>query len=456
MNSKMTICVLCAVAVAIPTFSRADEAPPATSSETNAAPATALTTPTDYKQLYEEQKKRNDELEKRIGLLEEKDKNPPYTKTADMPENTVKFLKQVDISGFVSASYNYNFNNPANNVNAGQGYENNANQFMLNKFTLIMQKAVDYDAFEWKAGFFTEVILGQDAAFTQARGLSLGDNGDLEQAYVQGNVPVGNGIKIIFGKYVTPIGYELVENELNPNWTAGYQWTLFEPFTHTGLQLGYKLSSEWEVNLYVNNGWDNVTDNNHSLSYIGRIYYTPNDNTSFTLIGYGGPEQTAVNVDAADGEPGADGHWREGVDFVVTYKLTPKLGSAIQVDYGHETQAAVVGADVNGDPIISGDAQWWGIGSWLTYDFTEKLQAAFRADYVNDINGARSSEAPFTAPFPTNRGQELYSLTLTLNYKPVEGLRIAPEFRFDRSTLDNAFDGHDTQIMTTVGAVYSF
>jgi len=241
----------------------------------------------------------------------------------------------------VSASYNYNFNNPANNVNVGQGYENNANQFMLNKFTLILQKPVEYNAFDWKAGFFTEFIFGQDAAFTQARGLSLGPNGDLEQAYVQVNAPVGNGIKVIFGKYVTPIGYELVENELNPNWTAGYQWTLFEPFTHTGLQLGYKINNEWEVNLYVNNGWDDVTDNNHSLSYMGRVYYAPNDNTSFTLIGFGGPEQTAVNVDATTGVPGADGHWREGVDFVVTHKCTPKLGSAIQIDYGHETAASV-------------------------------------------------------------------------------------------------------------------
>jgi hypothetical protein len=457
MNSKMTICVLCAVAVAAPTITRADEAPTEPTEATATTPAAAPAEPSNYKQMYEEQKKRNDELEKRISLLEEKDKSEPYVKSEDVPENTLKFLKEIDISGFLTGSYNYNFNRPPDSINVGQGYEYNANQFMYNSFTLILQKAVDYNAFDWQAGFYTELILGQDATFTQASGLSLGDQGDLEQAYIQVNAPLGNGVMIIFGKYVTPIGYEVVETALNANWTPGYQWTLLEPFTHTGLQLGYKLSDEWEFNVYVNNGWDNVTDNNHSLSYIGRIYYTPNDNTSVTLIGYGGPEQTADNVDPGNGEPGADGHWREGVDFVVTHQCTPKLGTAVQVDYGHETQAAVVGADVNGDPIISGDAQWWGIGGWLTYDFTEKVQGAFRADYVNDINGARSSEAPFTAPFPTNRGQELYSLTLTLNYKPVDGLRIAPEFRFDRSTLDDAFgNNNDTQIMTTIGAAYSF
>jgi hypothetical protein len=443
MNSKMAFCLLCAVAVIAPTFSRADDAAPATPAAT-AAPAA----PVDYKQMYEQQKQRNDDLEKRISLLEQHSTQDLYVAKADLPENTVKFLKEVDISGFVSASYNYNFNQPGNSLNTGQGFGYNANQFALNKFTLIAQRAVDFDAFAWNAGFFTEVIFGQDAAFTQARGLSLGDDGDLEQAYIQANIPIGNGLKVIAGKYVTPIGYELVENELNPNWTQGNQWTFFEPFTHTGLQLDYKLNDEWEVDFYFNNGWDVVTDNNHSFSYIGRIYYAPNDNTSYTLIGYGGPEQTADSVDPGNGVPGADGHWREGVQLVVTSKCTPKLGTAVQIDYGHETAAAV---DHPG-----GDAQWWGVGSWITYDFNEKLQTAFRADYINDINGARTSDSPSTAPFEVNNGQELWSLTLTMNYKPVEGLRVAPEIRFDKSTLDKAFDGRNTQIITSVGAVYSF
>src|ERR1041385_9025427 len=110
MNSKMAICLLCAVAVATPIISRADQGSSSDSSTNE---------PTNWKQMYEEQKKRTDELEKRIGLLEEKDKNPPYTKTADIPENTTKFLKQVDISGFVSASYTYNYNRPADRLNGG-------------------------------------------------------------------------------------------------------------------------------------------------------------------------------------------------------------------------------------------------------------------------------------------------------------------------------------------------
>ncbi len=89
---------------------------------------------------------------------------------------------------------------------------------------------------------------------------------------------------------------------------------------------------------------------------------------------------------------------------------------------------------------------------WLVYDWTEQIQTAFRADFISDERGNRTSDFLF----PVNNGQDLWSLTLTLNYKPVEGLRIAPEVRYDHSSLNNAFDGHRDQVLTSIAAVYSY
>ena len=72
MNSKMAICLLCAVTVAIPKLSRADQEPPATN-ET----AAASSAPSDYKQLYEQQKKRNDELDSPTFHDHRSDIDPP-------------------------------------------------------------------------------------------------------------------------------------------------------------------------------------------------------------------------------------------------------------------------------------------------------------------------------------------------------------------------------------------
>ena len=103
------------------------------------------------------------------------------------------------------------------------------------------------------------------------------------------------------------------------------------------------------------------------------------------------------------------------------------------------------------------------------YTFNDKWNVATRADYVRDPDGARTFHAPSSAPFfnalpdDAQFGQELCSVTLTISFKPVEALKLVPEFRWDHSALVNAphgtagaFDGHDTQVTLGLGAVYSY
>jgi hypothetical protein len=93
----------------------------------------------------------------------------------------------------------------------------------------------------------------------------------------------------------------------------------------------------------------------------------------------------------------------------------------------------------------------------MIYEPSEKWNLALRGDWLKDADGARTSGFPATAPFTlAGNGQELISVTLTLNLKPVKELRIAPEVRWDRSTDDTAFDGHSSQITAGLGAAYSF
>ena len=118
----------------------------------------------------------------------------------------------------------------------------------------------------------------------------------------------------------------------------------------------------------------------------------------------------------------------------------------MQLDYGAED-----GADLNGKK-----AEWYAIGGWLNYTLDTKWGVAGRLDYLKDQDGVRTSDAPTLAPFPANNGQELTSVTLTVNFKPIDGLRLAPEFRWDHSSLHTAFDGHDSQVTVGMGAAYSY
>ena len=55
----------------------------------------------------------------------------------------------------------------------------------------------------------------------QAAGLSLGPQGDLFEANVTVNVPIGSGLKVMLGKCGTPMGYESTFTEENFNWSGG-------------------------------------------------------------------------------------------------------------------------------------------------------------------------------------------------------------------------------------------
>jgi hypothetical protein len=432
-RTVMVVCLVSVMSASTPLRVFSDEA---------AAPSATSTSEPDWKKLYEEQKqineeqkKHNDTMERRLSLLEGKSTQDVYLVKADVPDSTIQFLKQTEINGYVSSSYFYNFNRPDDHHNTGRGFDVRADEFMANKLVVRIDKPVNYSPFDWKAGYAAKLIFGQDAEFTQASGLSLGNQGDLFEANITVNVPVGNGLKVLLGKFGTTMGYESTFTEENFNWSGGNQWVFAEPFTHTGILLSYQPIPELELKVTVNNGWDNVTDSNSGKSFMGTATYTLSDKTSMALTGFGGPEQDSNSS-----------NWRKGVDFWFDQKITPKLEGVAQLDYGAED-----GIDANGKK-----AEWFALGGWLVYTFTDKINVATRADYLNDNDGVRTSDAPALAPFPANNGQELTSVTLTVNFKPVDGLRLAPEFRWDHSSLDTAFNGHDAQVTVGMGAAYSY
>lgn len=409
---------------------------------------------TDFKRLYEEQRLRSDNLERRLSVLESASTQDVYVAKDLLPESTLSFLQQTEISGFVSASYIHNLNDPESGENGGRGFGTRHDEFMLNKAALFLDKPVEYDAFEWRSGYSVKCYAGQDAPFTQTD-LTLGENGDLFEACVALNAPLGNGVKLAAGKLGTPMGYEASFTEENYNWSGGLQWTFVEPFTHTGLKSSYAFSPEWEVELYVFNGWDVVQDNNDAKSYMGHVTYTPREATTLSLIGYGGPEQDDNTS-----------NWRRGTDVYLQQKLTPVITGVAQLDWGAEDGASADG----------GDASWWGGGLWVIFEPSERWNVALRGDYLDDSDGARTSDAFAPAPDPEAAGTDpnpdsnvsamdeaspyggtrLYSLTLTVNAKPVKDVRIAPELRWDHSTSADVFDGKRDQVTLGVGAAYFF
>ena len=69
---------------------------------------------------------------------------------------------------------------------------------------------------------------------------------DVEQAYVDFALPVGTGLRIRAGKFVTLLGYEVIIRR-ETRYSHSYMFGFAIPFTNTGVMGEYKLGDDWVI-----------------------------------------------------------------------------------------------------------------------------------------------------------------------------------------------------------------
>ncbi len=248
---------------------------------------------------------------------------------------------------------------------------------------------------------------------------------DLQEAYVSGMVPVGSGLTLKAGKFVTLLGYEVIESPNNLNFSRGYLFTLAIPLTHTGALASYTFTDWFNMTAGVVLGWDDSKNVNDSLSYTGQFAFTPLKDFTATMNWIVGPEQIDPrrlddNV-ARDSRTYVNSHYRYVLDFILAYTGIKNLTLALNVDYGHEQR----------EPFIRSlgtrqdtDATWWGWAAYAAYDWTDSLRTSVRQEFFRDAAGARTG---------SGIGTDLWSTTATVQYKIWKGLVGPVEYRHDQS-----------------------
>ncbi len=347
---------------------------------------------------------------------------------ADAPFAGAKF------SGYAEASYAYSTRSLKDAI-PGRWYDRFQNQFELNAVKVALDRA--YTATKLDAGFHVEALFGQNAAVTRSNGLDLGNEGDITQLFVTLNVPTpnGNGFQLKAGKMVTLLGQEVLDAPSNANWSLGNQFVFLENVTNVGVSAEYRFNRYMDTQLRLINGWDVVQDNNNGKSVMGRVGFYPDSVSTIALLGYYGAEQ-----------PGTARPKRVGGELLLNRSLTDRLALSFQGDYGHDGAGPAL-------PDSTRAANWWGAGAWLTYQLVPAAQLALRGDYIDDVNGARTSGV---LGFPVNTGQRLGSATATLNLKAWPHSLVRPEVRYDRSSLPTAFAGRQQQLSFALSVAFVY
>ena len=399
--------------------------------------------------------------------------------------------KGITLSGYVDVSYTNQFagrgqsfaatDENGNSQNTLRQFDKNANGFNVQAVKIALEKALP-DKNEWAAGFRIDTIMGSDAKF-------LGDSAfgssstnfpiALEQALVKFRVPVGNGLDIYAGKFVTFLGYEVIESPANLNFSRGLLFTNAIPLTHTGVYADYKFNDTVEAKFGVVDGWNNsqsTVSSDPAASYAfggkaitGQVNVTaPGKNANICTSFIYSPDSTepaGVN-NGGDNGPSAVfdiwGNWNP------TFCKDSALTLGFNIDLGY--------SGASGFPMEQPDSNtWWGIALYTSYKINKVVTLSGRGEYLHSDTTFDTFpkygfgfEASENALNPATQDDFSYTLTAAFNiwdnlltrveYRVdvLQGTTVAPSGVFGASGT-NVLAQHQTiENEISLEAVYSF
>ena len=378
----------------------------------------------------------------------------------------------VKLSGYVDAGYSYNFAGTGNQSNINGRFTEDTSQngdFNLYALKLTLEKAMSTEN-KAQAGFRADVMIGEDATYLANRtagndaNTSMDSNSlFLEQAYALIRAPVGNGWDFKVGKFVSILGYEVIERPANMNTTYGLLFNVM-PLFYTGLLSSYRFDDYLDGKLGVVNGSN--SDNNTTTN--------PNAGDGVAVL-------AALNVRAPGGNAtwsnnfqystGSDNNTSTGVEvesLTTSYLSGPNATqeSAYMVIYNSWGSWAPQFADDklllafnallgNSEGTFSRpaggsgnvNACWYGAGTCAKYQFNDWFSLSSRAEFLGS-NGSRIFGNQGTASTASSisgkhmTGESLWEYTLTAGFHVIDNLLLRAEYRMDwGGTIYRSSDG---------------
>jgi hypothetical protein len=364
---------------------------------------------------------------------------PPRPLTAALnatPLGTPMGNANISITGFVEGSTTFidhtapSVAGNGNNI-FGRSFDTEADSLLLDQLDLDIAKSVDDTQKKFDVGFTVEQMYGADMAYIHSNGLTTyspskidgaytssgtrqpKDQYDLTQANLTFAVPVGNGMLVTFGKFVTPLGAEVIDAPGNALYSHSFLFGQI-PFTQTGVTVAYNVTSELTATLGTTRGWDQaLKDTNGDMDILASFAYTSDDKKWTHALNISSGNESADSS-------GTDG-WRTVLDYVGSYQYSDNLKLTLNADYGWQKQGVVGG----------GNSQWYGIAAYAAYTVCDYVTVNGRAEWFNDPNGA----SPGT--YDPGVANTYYEATLGVAITPIphnnigKNLVFRPEVRDD-------------------------
>lgn len=346
-----------------------------------------------------------------------------YTTPVDSIVKTPDEIKKqpvLTITGSVDAYYKYDFaKTKANNLTS---FTQTHNSFALGMASVKFEHKGD------KVGAVADIGFGP-----RAKDFAYTDNGitqAVKQLYI--SYSPADWLKFTLGTWATHVGYELLDPQLNRNYSMSYMFTN-GPFSHTGLKAEVTKGKHGAM-LGIANATDFRIPPDGQINkkiLLAQYTFAPNDKIKIYLNYAGGQN--------------SDTSRSNQFDAVVTAKFSDKFN----VGYNGTVNSI---QPWDGSKNIESKS-WWGSAVYLNYDPKSWLGITLRSELFSDKHQFKTLSL-------SSEGCNIFSTTLSASFK-TGGFIFIPEFRLDNTNKQVLFvnkSGSFTKSATSflIAAVYSF
>lgn len=343
------------------------------------------------------------------------------------------------ISGWIDSGITFNPASPQDNQNFGRFFDDRANEPLLNQLVINFERALAPQPGEFDWGFKLQFMYGSDARYIHSLGL-FSDTAatsivqpDLVEGYLNLHFPIitEGGLDLKLGKFVTLEGVETIDPRANFFYSHTYIFNVGIPFNHTGAMVTFHATKWLDLYSGITRGVNtSIEDNNDSVSFHGGVGLNLLDG-KLTILA-----TTSIGPET----PNNNHNQSYFNDIAITAKITDKFTSLTDLNYALNEVS---------------DAQAFGIAQYFTYAINSWLTAGIRGEIFWDDDGfyvfsfanthdpMRALEGePTIDPRTVGGGKTTYgAITAGVNIKPpmpkpLAGLAIRPEIRYDCSLND--------------------
>ena len=248
----------------------------------------------------------------------------------------------------------------------------------------------------------------------------------LEQAYAAANIPIGNGVEFLLGRFNTPIGFEAVDASENDTISKSVLADGLRPTNTTGAKIYYAFSDLVDLHFYVvNNLYGDTTVKKNDVPSLGfRLGFNWGEEGSESTLGVSGLWGAESRV--------SNKHYTYGGDVDLNWWVTESFAIGAEGLFVYSSKlTSVPNVTATGDNVtVAG-----GLLN-LHYVFSDVWDGTLKAAWAKQFKGSTVAATTSTIV----NGMDLMGggirvstgeVTLAGGYAVADGAKLKLEARFD-------------------------